>query len=121
MTDIPSGFPEERLYVRRWLWIALVVVLILVLAGCRTDTPEDPGSSSPAGLAQEWDGIPAGAQEQVCAAAQERPGASAVDTGSGQIPQEGPDWQGMLEVLVFNGMQREDAAALLPYAANRCV
>lgn len=104
------------------MWVALLVVLLLLLVGCRTDsTDDDPGPAvSPSSLAQQWNGIPGDVQEQVCAAAQERAASGAVDTGSGQIP-EGPDWQGMLEVLVYNGMRHDAAAALLPYAANECV
>lgn len=105
----------------RWLWIALLVVLLLLLVGCRADTGEDPAPRvSPTSMAGRWDAVPGDVQAQVCAAAQEQPDPETVDTGSGQIP-EGPDWQGMLEVLVFNGMARGDAAALLPYAANECI
>jgi hypothetical protein len=104
------------------MWIALLVVLLLLLVGCRTDSTDDPGPLvSPTDLAGRWNGIPEGVQEEVCAAAEQKPAGGTVDTGSGQIPAQGPDWQGMLEVLVFNGMQRGDAAALLPYAANQCV
>ena len=121
MADIPSGFPR-RAHVRRWMWIALLVaVLLLVLAGCKRDSTDDPGTpASPTSLAGEWSGLPEGVQEEVCAAAEQKPAGGTVDTGSGQIPAQGPDWQGMLEVLVFNGMERGDAAALLPYAANEC-
>lgn len=105
------------------MWIALLVVLLLLLVGCRTDsTDDDPGPAvSPSSLAQQWNGIPEGVREEVCAAARQRSASGAVDTGSGQIPAQGPDWQGMLEVLVYNGMRHDAAAALLPYAANECV
>jgi hypothetical protein len=46
--------------------------------------------------------------------------AQTADPGSGQIPQDRPDYRGMLKALMDAGYDQPEASAMLPYAANVC-
>lgn len=100
--------------------ILALPVLLAALAGCGSGNPEPSGTPSAdlRSIAQRWDGLPADVKAAVCEAAQETPETGTTDAG--RIPQERPDYRGMLAVLVFNGMAQPDATAMLPYAVNEC-
>lgn len=94
-------------------------LLVLVLAGCGADKAGEPGSAaSPPTVAQRWDALTEEQRQAVCTemASTPEPGT----TGTGQLPESGPDYRGMLQVLMGTGLKQGDASAMLPYAANEC-
>jgi hypothetical protein len=122
ISTYPSGFLEVP--VKR---ILVSAALLLALAGCGTDTPDpEPTGTLHADMAkvsQRWKNLTEDEKKDVCTAATSVATPSPVeeeDGGSEQIPYTGPNYKAMLKVLMDTGLDQPQAAAMLPYAANKC-
>ena len=109
--------------------LLVVPALLLALAGCGTDTPEpqeSPVQTLHANLkkvSERWAELDESEKASVCTAATTlpTPEGEEEDGGSGQIPYSGPNYRAMLNALMDTGLKQPEAAAMLPYAANKCL
>lgn len=110
---------------KTYLVITALLVGLFGLTSCgETDTPE-PSATPSADLkkvSERWSrDMTQDERDAVCAALRTTPSQEYTDPGSGQLPYSGPNYKAMLDAIMDAGFSQPEAAAMIPYAVNKCV
>lgn len=109
---------------KTYLVITALLLSCFLLTSCgEADTPgrQPVATADLPSVTERWKGMTDEERAAVCQQASQAPSPEEADSGSGQIPETGPDYKGMLNALIEAGFDQPEAAAMLPYVANQCL